>query len=175
MQSVTLQKCTPEDLPRLRQVALQSYQEHYMYLWTEERYAWWYMDISFGEESLVKQMNDPDSIFYFVVYQSEVVGFIKINKNKTPEGQHNSKSLELERIYLLKKVTGMGIGKKAVQMIINKAIEDQQETIWLKSMDSSKAVQFYEKLGFQIVKTEILPFEGFKDQYRGIHLMRREF
>ncbi|MCU7547609.1 GNAT family N-acetyltransferase [Chitinophagaceae bacterium LB-8] len=172
MQAIELRKCNLEDISILRQVALQSYQEHYMYLWTDDQYAWWYMDRSFGEQSLLQQMNDPDSTFYFVLNHDEIVGFLKINRNRSFNETSAGECIELERLYLLKKVTNKGIGRVAVQMIIDKAKEDHVKTVWLKSMDTSKAVQFYEKIGFHITKTEILPFEGFKDEYRDIHVMR---
>jgi GNAT superfamily N-acetyltransferase len=143
-----------------------------MYLWTEEKYAWWYMDISFGAQSLQQQMNDPGAAFFFILYHDEIVGFLKTNANRSYDDSSIGKSLELERIYLLEKVTGKGIGRRAVHMLIDKAKEEQVDTIWLKSMESSKAVQFYKKMGFQIIKTEVLPYEGFKDEYRKIHVMR---
>lgn len=172
MQAVELQKCNIEDIPTLRQVALQSYQEHYMYLWVNAKYAWWYMDMSFSEQSLLKQINDPDATFYSIVSNREIIGFLKTNANRSFDNMPPDKSIELERLYLLKKDTNKGIGKRAVQMIIYKAKEDKLETVWLKSMESSKAVQFYENLGFKIIRTEVLPFEGFKDEFRNIHVMR---
>jgi diamine N-acetyltransferase len=171
MKSVKLQKCSFKDIPQLRQLALQSYQEHYMYLWTEEKYAWWYMDISFSEQSLQQQINTPGSDFFFVLYNEVPIGFLKLNSYKSPGSTHPNQMLELERIYLLKETTGKSIGSRAVQMVINKAKEDHVQAISLKSMDSSKAVQFYEKMGFKIINTEILPFDGFKDEYRKIHTM----
>ena len=171
MQPVELKRCTPADIPQLRQVALQSYHEHYLYLWTEDKYVQWYTDISFGEQSLQRQMNEPGTDFFLIQTNAENVGFLKTITNYAPDNNSPGKSLYLERIYIIKRATNQGIGAKAVQMIIDKAKEEHLETIWLKSMDSSKAVQFYEKMGFKIVKTEQIPFEGFKDEYRNIHLM----
>lgn len=171
MQRVELRKCSVEDIPQLRQLALQSYQEHYMYLWTTEKYAWWYMDISFSEQSLLQQISTPNTTFFIILYNEEPIGFLKLNAYKSPNSTHHDQMLELERIYLLEKVTGKGIGSVTVQMIVNKAKEDHLQAIWLKSMDSSKAVQFYEGMGFRITKTEILPFDGFKDEYRKIHVL----
>ena len=45
------------------------------------------------------------------------------------------------------------------------------EAIWLKSMVSSPACGFYRKLGFADVKTERLPYEGFKEEFRDILVM----
>lgn len=128
--------------------------------------------MSFSEQSLQKQINDPDSTFYFVLNNSEIIGFLKTNANKSFANKPFNKSIELERLYLLKKATNKGIGKRAAQMIIDKAKEDKLETVWLKSMESSKAVQFYENLGFKIIRTDVLPFEGFKDEYRNILVMQ---
>ena len=171
MQTVELRKCNIEDIPALRQVALQSYQEHYMYLWLNDEYAWWYMNLSFSEESLKKQINEPDSTCYFIINNSEIVGFLKMNVNKPFDNTPPNKSIELERLYLLKKATNKGIGRKVVQIIIDEAKKNKLKAVWLKSMESSKAVHFYESIGFKIIRTEVLPFEGFKDEYRNIHVM----
>ena len=106
-----------------------------------------------------------------ILYQNIPAGFIKINFNKALEGYAADKSLELERIYLLNEVSGKGIGTEAMHRIIDDAVKTDKELIWLKSMDSSPALNFYQKLGFKKYAVEKLPFDGFKDEYRNIVTM----
>lgn len=174
MEAVELKQCGPMDIPQIMQVSMQSYREHYLYLWTEERYAAWYMNRSFGAQSLAAQMQDNNSVFYLVQLNHTAVGYVKLNRNKALPGDAANKSLELERIYLLKEAAGKGVGKAAVQQVETLAGEWGYNIIWLKSMDSSPAVYFYEKVGFEKVATERLPFEGFVDAYRNLVTMRKE-
>ena len=170
--SLSFRQCTQADIPLLKSIGYQSYSEHYLYLWTEERFAEWYMSLSFGEESLLKQMNDPKVAFFLIFLDDQPVGQLKINNGVDSYGEEKSGYLELEKIYLLKKVAGKGIGSWTVNHIIEIAKEMDIKVIWLKSMDSSLSVQFYKKLGFTKTATERLPYEGFKDEYRNIITMQ---
>lgn len=165
---VQLRACNEKDISLLSAVGLQSYQEHYLYLWTAYEFANWYMQRSFSEESLHQQMQDKNTIFYLVVVNGKNAGLVKLNKNKDMNGAENKCCIELERLYLLKETTGTGVGKKAVQQIIQSARSEGYQTLWLKSMDSSTAVSFYQKLQFKILGREVLPYDGFKDEYRGL-------
>ena len=171
--TVDLKRCTPNDIPLLREVAEQSYREHYLYLWKDEGYAHRYMQRSFSTESLTQQMADPDAFFFFVTRNGVPVGFVKLNENKNPLGRRDEKSLELERIYLLQEASGKGIGTTVLNNIVQSAAEKGKEVIWLKSMGSSPSVCFYEKTGFKRTGSEQLPFEGLKDEYRTIITMQR--
>lgn len=169
---VALTECTLNDLKKLQAIAVQSYNEHYLYLWQNEKYAAWYINKSFGTESLQQQLRDPLSKFYFVTENNEAAGFIKLNLHAPLDNDTAEKSLELERIYLLQKASGKGVGTKAVTEVLRLARQLQKEVVWLKTMDSSPALYFYEKMGFKKIKVERLPFEGFKDAYRNIITMR---
>jgi GNAT superfamily N-acetyltransferase len=102
----------------------------------------------------------------------KTAGFIKLNKNKPLPGDAADRSLELERIYLLKEVSGKGIGTQVLNKVINYCKQQSINILWLKSMDSSDSLFFYKKRGFKIIGTERLPFEGFKDEYRNLVTMR---
>jgi hypothetical protein len=49
-----------------------------------------------------------------------------------------------------------------------------KEIIWLKAMDSSDAVLFYERLGFERCGTSILDFEQMKIDFRGMIIMMKK-
>lgn len=169
---IALKKCTLNDLEKLQAIAVQSYKEHYLYLWENEKYAAWYIDKSFGTQSLQQQLSDAASAFYFISENNDAIGFIKLNLHAAIDNDDAQKSMELERIYLLQKASGKGVGTKAVTEVLQLARQQQKKVVWLKTMDSSPALHFYEKMGFKKNKVERLPFEGFKDAYRGIITMR---
>ena len=167
-----LRLCSPHHLPQLHAVAIQSYREHYMYLWSTPEWAQWYMNRSFSLQSLKKQMRDPGSEFYFVPFQGTDCGFIKINWNH--HLHPGTDSMELERIYLLSAFASRGIGAAVMQHIVQMAKEKGRSMIWLKSMDSSPALRFYQKCGFHKTATERLNFEGLRDEFRNMWIMERD-
>jgi diamine N-acetyltransferase len=170
-EEVALKLCSKKDIAAIQKVALQSYRETYMYLWTEERYAEWYMNKSFSTESLEEQMNNSNALFYLITLEGKEVGFLKLNLYKSINAEGGNNDLELERIYIIKEASGKGVGKAVVNEVFALAQQKGFQNVWLKSMDSSDAVFFYEKMGFEKVATEVLPFDGFKDEYRNLITM----
>ena len=166
---VILRPCDADGLQQLHDVAMQSYRAHYRYLWTSEDRARWYMDRSFSLGSLKRQMEDAACSFYMVHHAGQACGFIKIN---WAHHLHNDPgSMELERIYLLKEHAGRGIGSAVMQQVAQMAEEKGRTLIWLKSMDSSPSIRFYQHCGFRKTGTETLTFEGLHDRFRNMWIM----
>jgi GNAT superfamily N-acetyltransferase len=68
----------------------------------------------------------------------------------------------------LKSASGKGIGRQAVKFCIDFAKKKNKQIIWLRSMDSSEAIYFYERLGFVECGNSRLDFELMKPAYRGM-------
>ncbi|WP_299702221.1 GNAT family N-acetyltransferase [uncultured Pontibacter sp.] len=172
MTDIAITPCTAADAPALRDVALESYNDHYTYLWHDG--GAWYIERCFSEEALRKELEDPNAAFFIISYKDEPVGFMKLNKDKALEGYTDAECLELERLYLVDRALGIGIGKWAVDFAVQYALECDKRIVWLKAMDSSRAVDFYEQNGFKKCGTEELDFEMMKEIYRGMVVMKRE-
>ncbi|PRY14271.1 spermine/spermidine N-acetyltransferase [Pontibacter ummariensis] len=172
MNNTRITPCTLEDIHTLQDIAINSYGDHYLYLWYDG--GMWYIDKSFSEASLKKELEDPNAAFFLIYSDEELVGFLKLNIDKALEGEEVADSLELERIYLTKAASGKGIGRQVVDFTVAFAKERNKRMIWLKAMDSSKSVDFYEQNGFQKCGTYRLDFEAMKPEYRGMYVLKRE-
>ncbi|MHA6248803.1 N-acetyltransferase family protein [Pontibacter sp. CAU 1760] len=164
--------CTPADIHTLQDIALNSYGDHYLYLWHDG--GAWYIDKCFSDKALKQELEDPNAAFFMIYMQKELVGFLKLNIDKALEGGDARESLELERIYLTKKASGKGIGRQAVDFAVDFARQRQKRLVWLKAMDSSRSVNFYEQNGFVPCGTHRLDFEAMKEEYRGMIVLQRE-
>ncbi|GHA53891.1 GNAT family N-acetyltransferase [Pontibacter akesuensis] len=164
--------CTPADLHTLQDIAINSYGDHYLYLWYDG--GMWYIDRSFKDEALKAELADPNAAFYLIHAEEELVGFLKLNLHKAFAEYPAAEALELERIYLTKAASGKGIGAEAVKLTKAIAAEHGKKVIWLKAMDSSRSVDFYEKNGFEKCGTHRLDFEQMKPEYRGMYVMKME-
>jgi diamine N-acetyltransferase len=173
MQKTTLLilPCTAKDIPAILRVALQSYREHYPYLWTDRGEN--YIRNNFTAEILAREIETDKSYFYLLQVGDEPVGFLKINDEKPLAPYPAGECLELERIYLLQKVSGKGIGKQVVEFVLRLAAERSRSIVWLKAMDSSPARKFYEKMGFTSKEAYQLDFPYMKDEFRTILVMER--
>jgi GNAT superfamily N-acetyltransferase len=172
MTHIAITPCTNTDLTQLQDVALRAYNDHYTYLWHDE--GAWYIDRCFTEEALGQELADPNAAFFLIHYKDELVGFLKLNIDQALEGYSDEECLELERIYLVKEASGIGIGKWAVDFTMQYALEKNKRLVWLKAMDSSRSVDFYEQNGFVKCGTYELDFEKMKEMYRGMYVMKRE-
>lgn len=172
MHSVELKPCQLQDLQELQKIAIHSYNDHYLYLWLDG--GAWYVDRSFSEQTLLEELKDSYAAFYFVYSGAELVGFLKLNLHKALENYTAEEALELERIYLLKSASGKGIGREVVRFAKAVAAQYNKRVIWLKAMDSSRSVDFYEQNGFEKCGTYTLPFEQMKPAYRGMFVMKLE-
>ncbi|AKD03795.1 GNAT family N-acetyltransferase [Pontibacter korlensis] len=172
MPDVHLMPCTLAELYTLQDIAIRSYNDHYLYLWFDG--GAWYVDRSFKEETLQEELTDPNAVFYLIYHDGELVGFLKLNLHQELESHTAEEALELERIYLTKAASGIGIGRKVVEFTKEVAAKLNKRMVWLKAMDSSRSVNFYEQNGFVKCGTYTLPFEQMKPEYRGMYVMKME-
>ncbi|MBD1397043.1 GNAT family N-acetyltransferase [Pontibacter sp. JH31] len=172
MTDIAILPCSTNDLALLQRIALAAYDDHYTYLWQDG--GAWYKAHYFTEEALSAELTDPNTAFFLIYQQDEPVGFLKLNKDKALEGYTDAECLELERLYLLERASGIGIGKWAIDFTMQYALEQGKSIVWLKAMDSSRSVEFYEHNGFTKCGTHELDFEQMKEMYRGMIVMKRE-
>ncbi len=165
------------DAPALSDIALRAYRDHYLDYWYDR--GEWYMQHSFAPTQLATELADPNVRYFTVRFHNEPVGFLKVNTHKavpnsTLPTHSEQNSLELERIYLVKAATGHGVGQAAMQFVETMARVQGKQTLWLKSMDSSLALGFYKRMGFQEHGTHRLTFPQMKEELRGMVILSKE-
>lgn len=100
-------------------------------------------------EKLTAELNDPDSLFYFIEENDQPIGYLKLNKGKAQTELNDAYALEIERIYVVQSYHG----KKVGQLLYNKALAVARELgvsyVWLGVWEENpRAIRFYEKNGF---------------------------
>ncbi|MCC9135474.1 GNAT family N-acetyltransferase [Pontibacter silvestris] len=172
MSNINIVPCSPDSLSQLKQISIQAYKDHYLYLWHDE--GEWYLNFSFSEQALRKELTDPNAAFFQIYDEGKLVGFLKLNINKALENYSEEECLELERIYLVKHASGRGIGSKLIEFTVSFARERNKKLVWLKAIDRSRSVSFYEQNGFNKCGTYTLEFTQMKEEFRGMYIMKRE-
>jgi len=108
-----------------------------------------YLNSAFGEEALLKELNDNNSSFYLVYNHAILVGYIKLNENGSQSDIKDSNSMEIERIYVLGELQGQGFGAWILTQVISIARSKNKYYLWLGVWElNKKAIKFYERLGF---------------------------
>jgi len=108
-----------------------------------------YLNTSFSIEKLTKEINHPDSEFYFAQENDLIIGYLKVNTGAAQTEKKEAAAFEIERIY----VDQIYLGKKVGQLLFNKAIEIAKQKnaiyLWLGVWEENhRALAFYKKNGF---------------------------
>jgi GNAT superfamily N-acetyltransferase len=81
----------------------------YRHLWFDD--GSWYMEKNIFYTNMERDLAIHNSSYYFVQYQSQTIGILKLIENIPLAEFKNRKSAKLDRIYLDPEFHGQGIGK----------------------------------------------------------------
>jgi ribosomal protein S18 acetylase RimI-like enzyme len=167
-QDVAIKEVKLSDVVLLSTIAQQAYREHYADTWYDG--GEWYLQTYLSVTRLQQELQDQNARFFLLYHHSTAVGFAKLNIHKPLKDV--TSALELERIYLLRKCSGRGIGTFVLQFILEFARKENKVLVWLKVMDSNHgAVRFYQKMGFEICGTHAVDYVQKKEGMRGMYVM----
>ncbi|HEX8287876.1 MAG TPA: GNAT family N-acetyltransferase [Pyrinomonadaceae bacterium] len=118
-----------------------------------------YVMESFDREKIETDLNDRNSTFFIAELNGRAVGYAKLRENSEVECLKNENAIELQRIYILERVKGQGVGVELLNRCAETARAKGYETIWLSVWtENPSAVKFYEKFGFAIVGEVQFPY-----------------
>lgn len=165
---ITIKECKINQLDLLFEIAIQTYNDTYQYLWADKGTA--YLDKFYKKSDFEKELSVPD-IFYFLIYDTDVaVGFFKLKNNKI-DPYPLEKCMEIDKLYLLKECSNKGIGKIVMEFIFSFCKTKKCSIIWLKTMEESLAKHFYIKHGFVQIAKNDLDYPMIKEEFRCILTM----
>ena len=78
-----------------------------------------YLEKAFNLKQLEKELSNISSQFFFVYFNDEIAGYLKINTDDAQSEEMGDESLEVERIYIKSSFQKHGLGK----YLLNNAIE----------------------------------------------------
>ena len=148
MESIDIRRVTLNDVDQLQSVGKQTFSETFSESNTEADMQQ-YLDEKLSIEKLTDELSNRDTAFYFAAINNNVIGYLKLNSGAAQTELKDGKSLEIERIYVLKDFHGKLIG----QLLYEKAIEIAKQTnadyVWLGVWEKNqKAIRFYKRNGF---------------------------
>jgi ribosomal protein S18 acetylase RimI-like enzyme len=137
-----------KEVETLRSLSIQTFTETFAGQNTESDMQT-YIAEKLSIETLSAELSNPGSGFYFVRSGNEVMGYLKLNRGSAQTERNNANSLEIERIYVLKKYHGKGLGNLLLKKAIAIGREKQDAYIWLGVWEeNTKAIAFYNRNGF---------------------------
>ncbi len=142
---------TEIDLPELLPVAIDTFTETFGPPINDVKDFHAYMKEAFTAEKFRSEIIRKESHFFGMYCDSAMVGYLKINHDLAQTEAHPPEWIEIERIYVLKKMHGRGLGTQLMRFAINWAQVHQFKVIWLGVWENnSRAIAFYRRHGFEI-------------------------
>lgn len=109
-----------------------------------------YLDKAYAEDNLIKELQNPNSEFYFILVDDEVAGYLKVNEFEAQTEAIDQNALEIERIYLDNRFQHQGLGLALIQLAEKIAHDKNKKKLWLGVWEKNyNAQEFYKKDGFK--------------------------
>ncbi|NIK75303.1 ribosomal protein S18 acetylase RimI-like enzyme [Paenibacillus castaneae] len=146
--TINIKKCTFEDLGLLQEISVETFNETFKNQNSPGNMKA-YLERAFNLKQLEQELPNISSQFFFVYFNNEVAGYLKVNTNDAQTEGMGNESLEIERIYIRNKFQKHGLGKYLLNQAIKIAIELNKKKIWLGVWEKNEnAIVFYKKMGF---------------------------
>ena len=146
--TITIKKCTLEDLHKLQEISYETFNETFKDQNSPENMKA-YLEGAFNLKQLEKELATISSQFFFVYFNDEVAGYLKVNTTDAQSEEMGDESLEIERIYVKNKFQKNGLGKYLFNEALEIAMELNKKKIWLGVWEKNEnAIAFYKKMGF---------------------------
>lgn len=146
--TINIKKCTLEDSRKLQEISYKTFNETFKNQNSPENMNA-YLERAFNLKQLEKELSNISSQFFFVYFNNEVAGYLKVNTNDAQSEEMGDELLEIERIYIKNKFQKHGLGKYLLNKAMEIAIERNKKKIWLGVWEKNEnAIAFYKKMGF---------------------------
>ncbi|MGO4791793.1 GNAT family N-acetyltransferase [Paenibacillus sp. 2KB_20] len=146
--TLTIRKCTSEDLGLLQDISIGTFNETFRDQNSPENMKT-YLERAFNINQLAIEVSNTASEFYFIYYNGEIAGYLKVNIHDAQTEMMGNDSLEIERIYIKGQYQKHGLGKFLLNKAMEIAMERNKKSIWLGVWERNEnAIAFYKNMGF---------------------------
>jgi diamine N-acetyltransferase len=146
--TIKIKKCTLEDSRKLQEISYETFNDTFKDQNSPENMNG-YLERAFNLKQLEKELSNISSQFFFVYFNNEVAGYLKVNTNDAQSEEMGDESLEIERIYIKNKFQKHGLGKYLLNKAMEIAMERNKQKIWLGVWEKNEnAIAFYKKMEF---------------------------
>lgn len=143
--SLEIKTAGPEDILVIRQLCFSIWPQTYASIISQKQIDYM-LEMMYSEAALLKQMTEEANQFILVYDNNIPVGFASYS-------EFESTNWKLHKIYILPNQQGKGIGKFVIDYIISTIGMLGAACLQLQVNRHNNAKQFYERIGFSILKT----------------------
>ncbi|OUM61302.1 hypothetical protein PIROE2DRAFT_45321 [Piromyces sp. E2] len=145
---IEIKPCTLKDITSLVNVSCQTFAETFDSDNTPEDMQL-YLEKNFSEAQLSKEMENKNSHFALAIVDGETAAYLKLNEGDAQTEKEYPNSLEIQRLYVIKKYKGQHVGSELMNYALNYGKQRNLEYAWLGVWEHNlPAIGFYKKFGF---------------------------
>lgn len=109
------------------------------------------LDLMYSKSKIGTAIQDPNQAFWLAEKHGETLGFCGVEIHNP-----TSEYLRIHKLYVLPDTQGLGIGKLLVEKVTEEAQSHGLHLLHLNVNKKNKAFYFYQKLGFEIDREEVI-------------------
>ncbi|WP_312419116.1 GNAT family N-acetyltransferase [Epilithonimonas sp.] len=148
MSDIQIKKVGLEDIADLQSIGRQTFAETFSEGNSEEDMKQ-YLEEKFSVSQLKSELSDDNSMFYFALVDTNIVGYLKVNLGNSQTEIKDKNALEIERIYVIKDFHGKSVAKHLYNKAIEIAESKNVDYVWLGVWEeNARAISFYKKNNF---------------------------
>jgi ribosomal protein S18 acetylase RimI-like enzyme len=152
---LSIRKATPADVALLSSLSVVTFYEAY-FEQDDPHDLSNYLHENFGPETIEAEMEH--SAFFIAFRRGRAVGYAKLRDGE-PHESVKGNAIELQRIYLVERVWGTGIGDALLAYCMAEARAMGKAVLWLGVWEENRrGLSFYAKHGFTRVGTLTFPY-----------------
>lgn len=141
------------DIPIIQRIAYQTWPVTFEHILSMEQLTYM-LDMMYSSVSLARQIHQKGHLFLLAgIEEQDAVGFaaFEINYQGLPV-------TKIHKIYILPASQGKGLGKSLFERITQESVEKGNSRLSLNvNRNNTKALEFYQNSGFEVVGEEDLP------------------
>ncbi|MEC0125248.1 GNAT family N-acetyltransferase [Paenibacillus pabuli] len=146
--NVRMVRCSLKDLEMLQEISIETFKDTFQAQNSPENMKA-YLEKAFNTKQLERELSNTHSEIYFIYFNEDLAGYLKVNINEAQSEKMGEDSLEIERIYIKTSFQKHGLGKYLLNQAIEIAMEHHKNTIWLGVWEKNdNAIAFYRRMGF---------------------------
>lgn len=147
----TIKSITTNDVEKLQEVSRETFKDTFDdYTAPDDMKR--FLKEDYETSKLFKEIENPNSRFFFLMVGDEVAGYLKINVGDAQTEHLKENALEVERIYLLPSFQHKGLGNVLLDYAEDTARKEDYDYMWLGVYEKNiNAQHFYKYHGFEKV------------------------
>jgi ribosomal protein S18 acetylase RimI-like enzyme len=145
-----IRKASKDEISIIQEIAYKTWPDAYAEILSQEKITYM-LDLMYSTEALKKQM-ESGHIFLIINKNDTELGFVSFEVSCS-----NSTFTKIQKIYILPEAQGNGIGRLLINEVEKHCKTFGNTKLFLNVNRHNKAQFMYQKLGFEISKSEDVP------------------